>query len=71
MIRCKTGLRRHLISSCSCRPEKWVRLPDSWYASFKTGAYRGITLHANGSTDMQYYGYMEGETIKWRWHYRK
>lgn len=50
---------------------KWVRLPDSWYASFKTGAYRGITLHANGSTDMQYYGYMEGETIKWRWHYRK
>ncbi|HQK20349.1 MAG TPA: hypothetical protein PLJ27_23020, partial [Polyangiaceae bacterium] len=32
------------------KPEgKWVRLPDSWYASFKSGAYRGITLHAGNS----------------------
>lgn len=50
---------------------KWVRLPTAWYASFKSGAYRGITLHAGGSTDGQYYGYVTGDTVKWKWHYRK
>lgn len=37
---------------------KWITLPSSTYASFKSGAYRGITLRAPGdSTATVYYGY--------------
>jgi len=50
---------------------KWIPLPSSWYDSFKSGTYRGITLHANNSTDGQYYGYMTANATKWKWKYRK
>ncbi len=50
---------------------KWVRLPTAWYDSFKSGSYRGITLHAANSTAGQYYGYMTASATKWKWRYRK
>jgi N-acetylmuramoyl-L-alanine amidase len=50
---------------------KWVRLPSTWYASFKSGAYRGITIHAANSSAGQYYGYFTASATKWRWKYRK
>lgn len=49
----------------------WVTLPSPWYAYFKSGAYRGITLHANNSTASEYYGYFAAAATKWQWKYWK
>lgn len=49
---------------------KWVRLPLTWNAGFKSGSNRGITLNAGNSTSSLYYGYFLNAT-KWRWRYTK
>lgn len=51
---------------------KWVTLPSSLYAGFKSGAYRGIALRAPGdSTNRTYYGYATGAQTKIRVTYVK
>jgi hypothetical protein len=50
----------------------WITLPSSTYSSWKSGAYRGITLRAPGdSTNLQYYGYADWSKCKLRYTYTK
>jgi hypothetical protein len=50
----------------------WITLPSSTYASWKSGAYRGITLRAPGdSTASTYYGYANPGACKLRYTYTK
>lgn len=63
----------HTVPSSGLWPRNagmWITLPSSWYASFKSGAYRGITLHANNSTSSTYYGKFLNSATRWQWIYR-
>lgn len=48
-----------------------ITLPSAWYASFKSGTHRGVTLHANNSTSSDYYGYFRSADTYWKWKYTK
>jgi len=65
------GINQDLAVDFARDEGKWVRLPTDWYASFKSGAYRGITLHAGNSTAGQYYGYVTANATKFKWKYKK
>ncbi|QUC01229.1 hypothetical protein [Cellulosimicrobium cellulans] len=44
---------------------RWVRLPSSTHAGFKSGATRGISLRAPGdTTNLQYYGYATSTRLR-------
>ncbi|MCR2051826.1 hypothetical protein NSA19_02945 [Actinomyces bowdenii] len=52
----------HMIEGISKPGGKWLQLPPSTFASWKGGAYKGITLRAPGdSTNSIYYGYAAPE----------
>lgn len=50
---------------------RWITLPAAWYASFKSGAYKGIALHAANSTSSTYYGYINKSALEMRYKYQK
>lgn len=41
---------------------KWVTLPTSFYAGFKSGTYRGFGMGPSGGTNLLYYGRFNGGT---------
>lgn len=45
---------------------RWVYLPSTWFAGFKTGANRGITLGDLASTVGEYYGRFDGYPLSSR-----
>jgi hypothetical protein len=50
----------------------WITLPSSTHASWKSGAYRGVTLRApSDSTSSTYYGYANPGACKLRYTYVK
>jgi|GEM_PF-2714657 len=55
------------------RPEgRWITLPSSVHAGFKSGALRGVSfLPPNGSTSTEYYGIFTGNKTKLRITYEK
>lgn len=40
---------------------RWVTLPSSLYAGFKSGTYKGFGFGPAGTTDLEYYGRFNGE----------
>lgn len=55
------------------RPEgRWITLPSSVHAGFKSGALRGVSfLPPNGSTSTEYYGIFTGNKTRLRVTYEK
>lgn len=49
---------------------RWVTLPSSWYSSFASGQYRGVSVYTT-NTGLTYYGQFKGSPTKFRATYRK
>jgi hypothetical protein len=50
---------------------RWVTLPSSFWAGFKSGAYRGFGVGPAGSSNLLYYGRFNGSGAKLRITYTK
>jgi len=50
---------------------RWVTIPSTFYAGFKSGTYRGILMGPSGGTNLLYYGRFNGSGAKLRVTYTK